>query len=316
MRSALTDDQFLTLWPQYGSAAAISKRTGLTTRAIMSRRDRVASKLGIDLPSRLKAGGMLRDASHTPGRIDIDIQDGFVLVGSDAHYHPGIVSTAHRAFVSLCKELRPVAVVMNGDAFDGATISRHPRIGWDNKPTVIQELDAVKERLADIEPHSKNLYWPLGNHDARYETYLAAHAPEYQGIKGFHLKDHFPLWRPCWALWINGDVVIKHKWHNGVHATYNNTLKSGKSIVTGHLHSLKVAPWSDYNGTRFAVDTGTLAAPYGPQFSDYTELNPVNWRSGFAVLRFKDGRLLWPSLVHVLDEDAGLVEWGVETFRV
>jgi hypothetical protein len=69
-----------------------------------------------------------------------------------------------------------------------------------------------------------------------------------------------------------------------------------------------VTPLSDYNGTRWGVDTGTLADPYGEQFADYTELNPVDWRSGFAVLTFHKGRLLYPELVMVHDE-------GVIDFR-
>jgi len=89
----------------------------------------------------------------------------------------------------------------------------------------------------------------------------------------------------------------------GVHATHNNAVTSGKTIVTGHLHSLKVTPFSDYNGERFGVDTGTLADPDGPQFVDYLEDNPTNWRSGFAVLTFHNGRLLWPELVHAMAPD-------------
>ena len=92
-------------------------------------------------------------------------------------------------------------------------------------------------------------------------------------------------------------------------------MQSGKTVVTGHLHSLKTTPWSDYNGTRYGVDTGTLAAPYGPQFG-YQEDNPRNHRSGFAVLTFDKCRLLWPELVHVIDETAGEVEWRGKVYTV
>ena len=105
---------------------------------------------------------------------------------------------------------------------------------------------------------------------------------------------------PCWSCWPTEDVVVKHRMKGGIHATHNNTVSSGKSIVTGHLHSLKVTPYSDYNGERFGIDTGTLADANGPQFVDYLEDNPTNWRSGFAVLTFHNGRLLWPELVHAL----------------
>ena len=74
-------------------------------------------------------------------------------------------------------------------------------------------------------------------------------------------------------------------------------------MVTGHLHSLKVTPFDDYKGTRFGIDTGTLAEPSGPQFENYLEHSPTNWRSGFVVLTFKDGELLWPEVVRVFDKD-------------
>jgi hypothetical protein len=31
---------------------------------------------------------------------------------------------------------------------------------------------------------------------------------------------------------------------------------------------------------------------------NYLEDSPTNWRSGFAVLTFHEGKLLWPELVH------------------
>src|SRR5690348_10565046 len=65
-----------------------------------------------------------------PKRIQYDIVDGILLVGSDIHIWPGYESTAQRAFVGFCKELRPSAIVLNGDIFDFAGISRHHRIGW------------------------------------------------------------------------------------------------------------------------------------------------------------------------------------------
>ena len=104
-------------------------------------------------------------------------------------------------------------------------------------------------------------------------------------------------------------VMIDNDW-SGSEArwfAFALTIFAGVTMVTGHLHSLKVTPFNDYTGNRFGVDTGTLAEINGPQFMDYMEDNPANWRSGFAVLTFKDGRLLWPELVHKWDE--GLVEF-------
>lgn len=232
--------------------------------------------------------------------LDRSIINGTVIAFSDAHFWPGVRTTAFRGLLYMIERLKPKMIVCNGDAFDGASISRHPRIGWDSKPTVIEELKACQQRLSEIEDAAglAELIWPLGNHCARFETFLAANAPQYEGVPGFTLKDHFPAWSPCWALRLNDEVVIKHRFKNGVHATHNNTVNAGTTMVTGHLHSLKVTPFTDYRGNRWGVDTGTLAEADGPQFVDYLEGSPTNWRSGFAVLTFRDGHLLWPELVH------------------
>lgn len=301
----ITDDDLQLLWDKFQSPAEISKVTGITVRSLTRR----IRSLGVPP---LPPGGQnpLHILKTQHGKIAARIDNGTVIVFSDAHYHPKIISTAHRALLKLIRDLKPRMVICNGDAFDGGTISRWPRIGWDKKPSVPDELRAVQERLTEIEDAAgrAQLCWPLGNHDARFETFLAAAAPQYEGVKGFSLKDHFPTWSPCWGVWINDDVVVKHRWRGGIHATRNNTLNGGVTMVTGHLHSLKVTPLSDYKGTRYGVDTGTLADPDGPQFSDYLEMSPTDWRSGFAVLTFHKGRLLWPELVHVLEE-------GVAEFR-
>ena len=285
---------------------------GLTERGVMARRAGIERRRGVQIaaPSRTT-----RNPIEYPGRLHMEIENGIILVASDQHYWPGEPTTAHRAFVKFCRELGPVLVVSNGDAFDGASISRHAPLGWEKRPTVIQELETCKERHGEIEAAAGKArkIWNLGNHDSRFEARLAAVAPEYANVHGMHLADHFPVWEKAWACWVNDEVVIKHRWKGGLHAVHNNTVNAGKTVVTGHLHSLKVTPYSDYNGTRFGVDTGTMADCFGPQF-EYIEDNPRNWRSGFAVLTFHRGRLLWPELVHVLEP--GLVEFRGEVIDV
>lgn len=298
----VSDVEFVKLYQECGSPAELSKKLGVAIRNIYGRRRRLETKMGITLKSRRTE--LIEVAQIQHSRANCDIKNGTVIVFSDAHFWPGIYSTAYRALLALIKELKPSVIVNNGDAFDGASISRWPRIGWDNKPSVRQELDAVDECLAEIESvrRGAKLFWPLGNHDARFENILAAKVPEFEGVRGFTLKDNFPAWKPCWLLQINGDTIIKHRHKGGVHATRNSTLNAGRTMVTGHLHSLKVAPLTDYNGTRWGVDTGTLADPVGPQFEDYTEANPSDWRSGFVVLTYHNGRLLWPEVCHVIEE--------------
>jgi hypothetical protein len=123
---------------------------------------------------------------------------------------------------------------------------------------------------------------------------------------GMNLTEHFPLWRFSMALMINNDTMIKHRYHNGVHAVYNNILKSGCSMITGHLHSLKCTPFTNYKNTLYGVDTGTLS-PIDADAFTYSEGNPANHRSGFAVLTFHNGKLMPPELCEVIDEEKGIV---------
>lgn len=239
-------------------------------------------------------------------RLRAEVSNGTAIIFSDAHYWPGRASTAHRALVKLVHEMEPKLVICNGDAVDMAAISRHPPIGWEKQPTVQEEIEVAQDRLHEImkaSPKRTRHIWNLGNHDARFETKLATVAPQFAKIEGIHLYDHFPLWDRAWSTWINDDVVVKHRWKGGVHATHNNAVNSGKTMVTGHLHSAKVTPFTDYNGTRFGVDTGCLASPYGDQFDNYTEDNARNWVSAFGVLTFVKDQLLWPELVTVWDEN-------------
>jgi len=299
-----THAEFIELWRKHGSNMKMAEVLGVTERNVAERRRRIEKLHNIVLPAKNEAKGHhYKHLSPTEyaARRQLDVQNGVVLIFSDAHFWPGIRSTAFKALLMFIRELKPKAIINNGDAFDGASISRFPRIGWDSKPSVIEELKACKERLGEIEDaaNGAKLYWPLGNHDARFENRLAQNAGEYEGVKGFHLKDHFPSWIPCWSVWINGEVVVKHRLKGGIHATRNNTLNAGKTTFTGHLHQLKVTPLDDYNGTRWGVDTGTLADPSGPQFTDYLEDGHTDWRSGFAVATFLNGEMLWPEVVRV-----------------
>lgn len=302
------DNEFVELFESIGPNA-MARRLGCTMRPIYSRRERLEKKLGRKLHPPKNAIQMIREGGENPVRLQLRITDGEVLIGSDSHYWPGEPSTAHKAFVRFCQERKQSlrAVVKNGDELDGATISRHAPIGWEKRPSLIDEINITKERLGEIEKvigAACPLVWPLGNHDARFSTRLAHMAPEYAKVHGVQLKDHFPFWKPCWSLWINDDVVVKHRIRGGIHATRNNAIASGRSIVTGHLHQLKVTPLTDYNGTRWGVDTGTMLepginGPWGDQVVNYTEDNPLDMRSGFILLTFEKGRLLWPEVVWV-----------------
>lgn len=312
---ACSDEEFIRLFETSG-ASKTAIQLNIPVRNVFSRRSRVEKRIGRSLINPNTDGE--RSKRFVPfyeSRIPFEIQDGQILIGSDAHFWPDEKTAAFRGFLALSKKVSPIATILNGDVFDGARISRHPPSGWNLLPTVKEELEAVKDRLHEIEcvyPKSER-FWIMGNHDLRFENKLAQQASEFEGVQGFSLKDQFPTWEMGMSLWINDQTVVKHRLRCGIHAAHNNTVNAGKTIITGHLHSLKVTPFDDYNGTRFGVDTGTLACPAGPQFS-YLEDNPTNWRSGFIVLTFKNGMLMWPEVAHVVNENT--IQFRGELFGV
>jgi 3',5'-cyclic AMP phosphodiesterase CpdA len=304
----LTDEEWIKCWNKLGSPEEFAKVNKIAIRNVYARRRSIENRLGVTLPTFASRNpAYLKKVDQTPGhaRRGIQIEKGRVVVFSDAHFWPGEVTTAYKALLMIIKEFKPKVVVANGDIFDGSQASRHARIGWEKTPSVKEELESCIEMMEGIEKVSKGaeLIWTLGNHDARFETFLSAQTSMYEGVSGFTLKDHFPLWKPCWSFWVNEDTCIKHRWKGGFGAGRANTLGAGVSMVTGHTHNLAVQPLTDYNGTRYGVQTGCLADPNGEQFMAYTEDNPKDWRSGFALLSWERGRLMLPELIQVSGED-------------
>lgn len=305
-KGACPDGEFIRLFTDYGPHET-ARKLGINARAVYRRRERMEAKLKRSIKSPSDPRSTRNHIQESPHRRHLEIEDGVVLVGGDAHFWPEDNSTSFRAFVKFAKDLKPKAVILNGDMMDCACISRHPPIGWDKIPTLVDEIETTQDRLHTLEQacgRGVRKIWTLGNHDGRFETKLATVAPEYRSVKGSSLTDHFPQWEPCWSTWINDDVVVKHRFKGGMHAARNNTLYAGKTILTNHLHSQKVAPFTDYNGTRHGVDTGCLADTNAPAFTDYTEDNPKDWRAGFCVLTFWKGRVLPPELVTVWDDSS------------
>lgn len=299
-KDKIPDAELIDLIRRYGCNET-AKRLDLNRTTLKHRRNYLEGIYRISIRSNHIYS---RHPTEYPWRKHIEIRDGIIIICGDAHYWPGPPSLMHRALVLFCKEYKPKAVVHIGDVLDFPAISRHARIGWEAQPEPADEIEAAKERLSEIEKAAfkAQKIWTLGNHDGRFETRLAAVAPQYARVHGVHLKDHFPNWETAWSCWVNDTLVAKHRCSGGLHDTHNSTLKAGKNIATGHRHSAKVTPYTDYNGTRYGVDVGCIADVDHRAFVDYTEDSPKNWRSAFGVFTFRDSKLLQPELVMKWDE--------------
>ncbi len=314
-----SDEAFAAIWRQEGGIVKrVEAVTGLDERNCYIARKRAEEALGIvlvggrDLTNRstiqLPRMGMRRIANVT----------GVVIAFSDAHFTPGEErSPAFLALLELIKALKPAVIVDNGDSFDFPTISRHDPLDDRPLPSVAEELDFVKERLAEIEavaPKGCILVRCLGNHDLRYIRRLANNVPHFAGVSGFRLEDHFKAWSHGVSLHLNdgiegGETMVRHRPVNGgLHAAYNSVLKGGINFVHGHLHRGQVAIHSDYRGPRWGVDLGTLSAITLDKDEgkfDYDEDSPRNMCQSFGVLTYDgDGRLLPPELCQTINGTA------------
>ncbi|MEH2501260.1 UDP-2,3-diacylglucosamine pyrophosphatase LpxH [Bradyrhizobium sp. AZCC 1578] len=295
-----SDDEFVRLFQTYG-ATETARQLGCMERAVYKRRANLARFDPITAPT--------KQAINFPGRLPLEIRNGTALIGSDFHIWPGEPSTCLRAFKKFVADIKPSAVILNGDVMDFPRISRHPQ-NWEKAPDPQEEIESVQDHLNDIVQACKrgaHKVWTLGNHDARWEATFANAVPQMRGVKGVHLADHFSgVWQKAMSCFINegvpgGATMVKHRWKGGMNATRANALNAGVSMITGHLHSQNVRPLSDYNRfDRYGVDTGCVADKEHRAFS-YTEDSALDWRSGFALLTYRDGILMPPELITKMD---------------
>lgn len=279
-----------------GNKTLAAQRLGIPLNTF---RHRVATAL-----QNFPAGGVAISGTRIPQRVRTNIRDGIALAFSDAHMWPDHRSVAHAAMLRLSTQLKPVALFDVGDSLDGASISRHPMTGNDDLPSVQEELFAVLEQRGEIMEAcpGARLYWVPGNHCLRFDSYIAQHADKMRGIKGMTLADNLPGWKLAYGVEVNWDtdpLLILHNYKGGMHASHGNTVASGVHFMSGHDHKLGCSRYTNERGTLYGINPGVFADPGGPQFR-YTQGRPKDWRSGFVVLTFKDGRLLPPEHCEVL----------------
>jgi predicted phosphodiesterase len=300
-RYKLTNAQFIAEFYKHGGIEPMAAALGMDVRHLQRRRRTVESEEGVSLlqQSRPELTEYLNRRSHQ--RLTMELKDGVICIASDCHYLPGEATIAHQAFVQAVKHLKPTIVILNGDVADFAQISRHDPMGWQRRYSVKEEVEAIQERTDELVtacPGAKRIL-TRGNHDDRFNKRLAMHAPEYRGLPGMTLEEQLPDWTHTTSVMLNDSIMIKHSWHSGMHGAWNNVLKAGVTIITGHTHRLTVREFTDYRGTRYGIETGMLADPDEEQF-EYALDGPKNWQPGFVVLTIRNGVLLSPEKCEVV----------------
>ena len=106
-----------------------------------------------------------------------------VLLIPDCHipYHN---VRAYALMLKVAKKLNPNEIVILGDFGDFYSINAHGGNRPDAERMLKRELSAVKDKLKELEklfPNAKKVY-VQGNHEYRFERYIADRAPELFGM--------------------------------------------------------------------------------------------------------------------------------------
>ena len=143
----------------------MAKETGINIRNIMARRRAIEIRHNIKLDTDLtyktnknqelvEKTRLLRqeklkerlDATQHSVRRGMELEKGRVIVFSDAHFTDE-TTTGFKALLKFIEHFKPKAIICNGDAFDGAVLSRFPKINYDRQPSVLDELNYCKTHL-------------------------------------------------------------------------------------------------------------------------------------------------------------------------
>lgn len=316
MQKRLSDADFIAAWhAAKASPVAMHKQTGLQLSAIYKRRRNLAGKgvLLNTVPTTPQAQGASQcyawgaEKTHFARRRAYKVENGTVVIASDAHWLPDHRSTGLDALIEVVKRVKPELIVLNGDMLDGGTISRwDPTRGHHKRYSLREELDCLKANTEAVEKAAGKAFlaYTLGNHDLRLSRYIAVHAPEALDLPATRLEDWIPKWPLSWTVEVNPDTdgmtVIRHRNQSGM--LHLQSMRAGCHYVHGHLHRLNVHRAATFRGVRYSVDTGSLADPHSDAF-DYMEGNPDH-QQGFAVLTYRNGVLMPPELVEIVNGEA------------
>lgn len=219
------------------------------------------------------------------------------------HKRVGILSDIHLPYHSIdaltsaiqfLKKQKIDGLLLNGDTIDCHKLSRFTKDP--SKRNFALELDTFKRlfEILDRELRCK-IYFKLGNHEKRYENFLAEKAGELIGVEEFEFSNIIKA-RAKGIEVIGDKTVMKlnglngihgHEYIGGISAPVNVArglyLKGKVSAFQGHNHATSSHTESDMNGK--VVTTYSLGC-LSELHPAYMPLNKWNW--GFAEVDLSD----------------------------
>jgi predicted phosphodiesterase len=234
-----------------------------------------------------KAGEYKLPKSLNRKKSIVKIPDGTTLILSDVHVPYHDVDSLECALNHI---KNPTNILLNGDAVDFFAVSR-----WEKDPDardLAGELQASRQFLMHLRERfpEANIYFKIGNHEERWETYLWRKAPEICGVPDFKLSKLLRFEElgieeiggrqlaKAGGLWI----LHGHEFPGAfdpVNFARTLQVKTGCCTIAGHKHKT-----SQHSVRRMNDDTVSCWS-IGCLCDLNPDYMPVNqWNLGFAVV--------------------------------
>lgn len=188
------------------------------------------------------------------------------------------------------KKFKPDNIFLNGDIIDCWEISKFERPLSINV-RLEQEIREVKEFLARLkEASDASIIYIFGNHEHRFERFIARNAKELYGLKGLTLEEQLGLAELEITVINNhqrenyyryGKLLIGHFNKVNKHGGYtakNLREEKGMSLIQNHTHRGGFSPKRDYASLKAGWENFCLC-----------DLNPTycslpDWQLGFSEI--------------------------------
>lgn len=185
-------------------------------------------------------------------------------------------------------------IYLNGDTIDFYQISRF--VTDPRNPSIAHELDMVRaflDTLANNFPKAK-IYYKIGNHDVRLETFLFNKAPELLECTEFRLENLLQLGSrgvtciPSKQIVKAGNLFILHG-HEFVASSFSPVnpargfyMKAKANMIGGHHHQTSEHTENNLKGEPVTCWSTGCLCELKPEYM------PINkWNHGFAYVEFE-----------------------------
>lgn len=186
------------------------------------------------------------------------------------------------------------AVILNGDTLDFFTVSR-----WEKDPRLRnlgKEIEIGREIVKTIRQAfaGKQIFFKMGNHEERWQSYLSNKAPELIGIPDFEIEKIFHLDDLNMRVVDNrqhlvlGSLNVVHghelgKMSSPVNPSRGLFLRGGASAIMGHLHRTSEHIEKNMNDDVVACYSTGCLCDLRPDYARYNK-----WNHGFAIVETGD----------------------------